>query len=126
MRLHRLLIAIDLHQNESGRIVGLLHQIESGYPWLPEAVPRILDGSFNESLHGLGIHVDADMDDYHREVVSVSCWLSVRIADTPLHFCSFSIRYPDVFDLYGVTQVLPALSLVIVQPVPALAMIYPG
>jgi hypothetical protein len=38
----------------------------------------------------------------------------------------FSVRHPDVFDLNGVAEVLPALSLVIVQPVAALTVIHPG
>jgi hypothetical protein len=36
------------------------------------------------------------------------------------------IRHPDIFDLNGVAQVLPALRLVIVEPVTAFAVIDPG
>jgi hypothetical protein len=65
-------IAIDLDQYEPRRIVRLLHDIESRYSWLSNAIPRVFYRRFNKISHGFSIHVDLDMDDKHGGSVGVS------------------------------------------------------
>jgi hypothetical protein len=72
VRLGGRFVAIDLDQHEPRRIIRLLHDIESRYSWLPDAIPRIFHRRFNKISHGFGIHVDMDMDDKHRGSVSAS------------------------------------------------------
>jgi hypothetical protein len=59
------LVAIDLHQNEPGRIVHLLDHIKPGDSWLANAVPRIFERRFNKSIHRFGVHVNVDMNYEH-------------------------------------------------------------
>ena len=58
-------ISVDLHQNEPGRIRCFLHHIEPGNSRFLDAVPRILECSFDKGADGFGVHLDVDMNNEH-------------------------------------------------------------
>jgi hypothetical protein len=67
VRLGGRFVAIDLYQHEARRIIRLLHDIESRYSWLPDAISRIFYRRLNKITHGFDIHADMDMDDKHKK-----------------------------------------------------------
>src|SRR5579884_2437840 len=58
-------VAIDLHENKSLGIVGLLDNVKASDARFEHAVARVFDGRFFEAIHKLRLHMNVDMDDVH-------------------------------------------------------------
>src|ERR1041385_5489431 len=57
--------AIDLHQNEAGRIIRLLDHVEADDARLLQAVARVFDGGCAEGLDGIRLDVDVYVNNQH-------------------------------------------------------------
>jgi hypothetical protein len=59
--------AVQLDQQKPRRVVVLLDDVEAHDAGLLHAVARILERRGGEGVHGIGLHVDEDVDDEHGE-----------------------------------------------------------
>jgi hypothetical protein len=56
---------VDLHEHESGRVVVLLDDIETGYARFLDAVAGIVQGSLLEIRDAIRSDVNEDVNDQH-------------------------------------------------------------
>ncbi len=71
--------AVDLDQNKTGRIVLLLDDVEPSDPRLLDAVARVGDSRFLESLVQVGLVVYKNMEYQHINLLTDVGW------DSPHH-----------------------------------------
>ena len=57
--------SIGFHQEKTGRIFGLLEELEPGYPGLLNAVARVFHCGRLERLDGFGLYPHVNMNDVH-------------------------------------------------------------
>ena len=61
----RFLRPVDLNQDKASGIIGLLDDIESRDSNFPNALRRVVDTGFFESVSELGLNASMDMNDEH-------------------------------------------------------------
>jgi len=70
-----LLRAVDFHQDEVGRVVIVLEDVEAGDARLLHAGGRVGDGGGFEGVDMGGVDVDVDVDDEHESILN--CWMVI-------------------------------------------------